>query len=204
MLWNRPRTRKAISPWDPDPFTVQSIKGSMITVERSYPTRQTMTRNSSFFKLYRTPDTDEDEARPARTVEATTNQEAAGCPLTVREAERHDPEREAEHHDPEREATTRLQENLGSVTETPSDRPRNEGEIANTRRRGRPSKAEAVARQLVKVAAQATHEHVYPVTRASLRRQAQRKEEEDVMSGCQSGSCSNEDKLPNDAASEQQ
>ena len=56
VLFKRDVIRKDISPWDPDPFTVDLIKGSMITVSRSYPRPQCVTRNSSCFKLHRGPD----------------------------------------------------------------------------------------------------------------------------------------------------
>lgn len=52
VLLKRPQTSKDISPWDPDPFRVTSVKGSLITAYRKYPLSQTIARNSAFFKLY--------------------------------------------------------------------------------------------------------------------------------------------------------
>ena len=53
VLFAREQTNKAISKWDPDPFTVVYIKGSLLTAERKHPQSQTVTRNSSFFKIFR-------------------------------------------------------------------------------------------------------------------------------------------------------
>ena len=46
-LLAREQTNKAISKWDPDPFTVVFMNGLM-TGERAYPKFQVVTRNSSF------------------------------------------------------------------------------------------------------------------------------------------------------------
>jgi hypothetical protein len=46
-------TSKSDASWDPNPFVVISVKGSMIEASRTYPTRMSLARNSSFFKLYR-------------------------------------------------------------------------------------------------------------------------------------------------------
>jgi hypothetical protein len=43
---------KSDSCWDPNPFVVVSIKGSMIKASRTYPKQMSLVRNSSFFKLY--------------------------------------------------------------------------------------------------------------------------------------------------------
>jgi hypothetical protein len=53
VLFKRDITRKDVSPWDPDPFTVVLVKGSLVTESRLYPKQQSITRNSSCFKLYR-------------------------------------------------------------------------------------------------------------------------------------------------------
>ena len=52
VLFKRDITRKDISPWDPNPFIVDSKKGSMVTVSRRFPKQQCITRNSSCFRLY--------------------------------------------------------------------------------------------------------------------------------------------------------
>ena len=52
VLFKRDVTRKDISPWDLNPFTVTLVKGSLVTAGRHYPTKQYITRNSSYFKLY--------------------------------------------------------------------------------------------------------------------------------------------------------
>ena len=56
VLFKRDVIRKKISPWDPDPFTVDLIKGSMITASRSNPRPQCAARSSSCLKLHRGPD----------------------------------------------------------------------------------------------------------------------------------------------------
>jgi hypothetical protein len=50
------KVNKLTPAWDPNPFTVVAIKGSMVTAERSGS--NPVTRNSSFFKLYRFDDDD--------------------------------------------------------------------------------------------------------------------------------------------------
>ena len=59
VLFKRDVVRKDVSPWDPDPFTVVEIKGSLITANRQYPRYQCKTRNSFNFKLYRGLDMNE-------------------------------------------------------------------------------------------------------------------------------------------------
>ena len=44
---------KSDSSWDPNPFVVTGIKGSMIEASRTYPKQSKMVRNSSFFKVYK-------------------------------------------------------------------------------------------------------------------------------------------------------
>ena len=53
LLIKRERTCKEVSPWDPDPYRVIAMYGSMVTVRREYPEVQEMTSNSSFFKRKR-------------------------------------------------------------------------------------------------------------------------------------------------------
>ena len=57
VLIKQDRKDKKTSFWDPNPFTVTSVKGSMVTAAR--PNKVT-TRNCSFFKPYR-PDYEEPE-----------------------------------------------------------------------------------------------------------------------------------------------
>jgi hypothetical protein len=52
VLCRQSITNKSDSAWDPDPFVVVSIKGSMIEASRAHPKRQSVARNSSFFKIY--------------------------------------------------------------------------------------------------------------------------------------------------------
>ena len=49
VLVKQPKVNKLTPPFNPDPHTIVSIKGSMITA-RSSITQRTITRNSSFFK----------------------------------------------------------------------------------------------------------------------------------------------------------
>lgn len=51
-LLKREQSSKRISPWDPDPYRVTHLNGSLVTATREYPNSQTVVRNSSFFKLY--------------------------------------------------------------------------------------------------------------------------------------------------------
>lgn len=50
VLVKRPKVNKFSTPFDPRPYTVVNIKGSMISARLH---GNTITRNSSFFKLYR-------------------------------------------------------------------------------------------------------------------------------------------------------
>jgi hypothetical protein len=59
VLIKRERTRKDISPWDPNEYMVTGMNGSMITVRREFPEPHQTTRNSSFFKLKRFDMSDE-------------------------------------------------------------------------------------------------------------------------------------------------
>ena len=52
VLFKLYRSQKSVSEWDPDPFVVVNIKGSMITARRTKPRAQVVTRNSSFFKIF--------------------------------------------------------------------------------------------------------------------------------------------------------
>ena len=52
VLFKLFRNHKTVSEWDPDPFKVVEINGSMITASRLHPKVQKLTRNSSFFKLF--------------------------------------------------------------------------------------------------------------------------------------------------------
>ena len=75
VLFAREQTNKSISKWDPDPFVVTYMKGSLITAERGYPQSQVITRNSSFFKLFRS-DLVEDvlaESHEASVIEVTSS-----------------------------------------------------------------------------------------------------------------------------------
>ena len=70
VLFKRERLRKNMSHWDPDPFTIEQLNGSLVTASRRYPRAQTVTRNSSFFKLSSSLEDDDevdastDRARP--------------------------------------------------------------------------------------------------------------------------------------------
>ena len=50
VLCKRKQTHKHMSPWDPDPYRVIGLNGSMLTVRRTHPQIHEMTRNSSLFK----------------------------------------------------------------------------------------------------------------------------------------------------------
>jgi chemotaxis protein histidine kinase CheA len=50
VLVRRKTFNKSTSPWDPNPYEVTSVKGSMITAERTGQNAHTITRNSSHFK----------------------------------------------------------------------------------------------------------------------------------------------------------
>jgi hypothetical protein len=50
VLVKQNQTNKTISPYDPNPFEITSIKGTMITAKNK---NKTITRNISFFKLWR-------------------------------------------------------------------------------------------------------------------------------------------------------
>ena len=76
VLLKQDRLNKSMSAWDPDPYTVTYTNGSMITASRTYPYPQVRTRNSSFFKLFRFDELD-DETEVARTVEAKTGRPTA-------------------------------------------------------------------------------------------------------------------------------
>jgi transposase InsO family protein len=52
VLCKRNITSKSDPDWDPNPFVIIGIKGSMIEVSRTYPKKSIMVRNSSFFKIY--------------------------------------------------------------------------------------------------------------------------------------------------------
>ena len=58
LRWNR--TNKTMSIWDPNPYTVQETKGSMISASRTFPDNHSLTRNSSYFKLFRVYNDEED------------------------------------------------------------------------------------------------------------------------------------------------
>ncbi len=60
VLVRQPRENKFSLPYDPIPYRVEDVKGSMITAVKG---RKTITRNSSFFKRVQCPpgDTEEDE-----------------------------------------------------------------------------------------------------------------------------------------------
>jgi hypothetical protein len=63
VVAQRPITNKSVTPWDPNPYRVISIKGSMVTAQRP---GHIITRNSSLFKRYTTDsDDDEPDQRPA-------------------------------------------------------------------------------------------------------------------------------------------
>lgn len=70
VLFKRDITRKDVSAWDPEPFTVDLVKGSLITVSRTYPRQQSITRNSSCFKLFTESDIDEEPVAPGPAEEA--------------------------------------------------------------------------------------------------------------------------------------
>ena len=53
VLFKRDAIRKDMSHWDPNPFTIISIKGSLVTANRIYTRQQCISRNSSCFKLFR-------------------------------------------------------------------------------------------------------------------------------------------------------
>jgi hypothetical protein len=52
VLIRQPTKSKTMPPFDPDPFTVIAVKGSMITVERK---GKRITRNASLFKQFNSP-----------------------------------------------------------------------------------------------------------------------------------------------------
>ena len=74
VLLKQDRLRKSISAWDP--FVVTYTYGSLITASRTHPYHQVRTRNSSFFKLFRF-DESEDETEVASPVEAKTGKPVA-------------------------------------------------------------------------------------------------------------------------------
>jgi len=59
VLVKQERKNKLMAAWDPNPYTVTLINGSLVTAKRTYPTRHEITRNSSFFKRYLYEDDDE-------------------------------------------------------------------------------------------------------------------------------------------------
>ncbi len=54
VLVRQPRENKFSLPYDPVPYTVEKVKGSMITADR-YGGRKSITRNSSHFKRLKIP-----------------------------------------------------------------------------------------------------------------------------------------------------
>jgi hypothetical protein len=65
VLVQQPKVRKSTTRWDPSPYVIEGISGSMITATRH---GHTITRNSSHFKLY-WPDCDDHEAGSSAEVE---------------------------------------------------------------------------------------------------------------------------------------
>ena len=53
VLFKRDAIRKDMSHWDPNPFTITAVKGSLVTANRIYPRQQSISRNSFCFKLFR-------------------------------------------------------------------------------------------------------------------------------------------------------
>ena len=63
------RVNKTTPPWNPNPFVVTNIKGSIITAARY---DRVTTRNSSFFKLYHMEEDEEATVQLALTVHLTS------------------------------------------------------------------------------------------------------------------------------------
>jgi hypothetical protein len=66
VLLKRSRTNKTMSAWDPDPFTVTAVLGSMVTAARAYPAKQELTRNSSMFKPFRFSEDEDEDTLPGQ------------------------------------------------------------------------------------------------------------------------------------------
>jgi hypothetical protein len=67
VLVKQERKNKLMPAWDPNPYTVTLINGSLITAKRTYPTHHEITRNSSFFKRYIYYDDENSNEIPAPT-----------------------------------------------------------------------------------------------------------------------------------------
>ena len=52
VLFKQDAIRKDMPHWDPNPFTIIDVKGSLVTANRIYPKQQCISRNSCF-KLFR-------------------------------------------------------------------------------------------------------------------------------------------------------
>ena len=83
VLVRRTVTNKSMSPWDPEPYRVTTIKGSMIVAERNGQNAKTITRNSSMFKKLGDTFTDitDEQKKSERGVE--TMPEATGIRQTI-------------------------------------------------------------------------------------------------------------------------
>ena len=171
------RTDKTTPAWDPVPYTVTHVKGSLVTAQRP---NHTMTRNSSFFKLFRHIDDDDDDSKSTSASNASEN-----AP-TAEERALLDTQVETTA-DGQTAAATQGQnealnvENSDKLVETaPGVSISGEGEETPpapsdvfqpdmTKRRGRPSAAQAAANAQAKAQQERQRRDTNPPERASAR-----------------------------------
>lgn len=126
VLLKRQTTSKREAPWDPDPFRVTHMNGSLITAKLSHPKNQTVVSNSSFFKVYRADDTDMEDDLIEESPREHTKQKTQEARM----------DEDIEAVEGGHRAAS------GNPEETDGQQPTNVGESAVKPKRGRPTKAE--------------------------------------------------------------